>query len=43
VEVKLFLRAQPDSDLTAPVLFVIPTIDESSSLNGGDYGEFSSH
>ena len=38
-----FSQARPYGNLTALVLFVIPTIDESSSLNGGDYGKFSSY
>jgi hypothetical protein len=35
-------RVEGKTDLTAAVLFVMPTIDESSSLKGGDYGKFSS-
>jgi hypothetical protein len=36
-------RSDSKINLTARVLFVIPTIDESRSLNGGDYGKFSSY
>ena len=38
-----FSQARPYGNLTALVLFVIPTIDELSSLSGGDYGKFSSY
>jgi hypothetical protein len=30
------------TNLTQPVLFVIRTVDDSTSLKGGDHGEFSS-
>ena len=36
-------RADSKINLTACVLFVIPTIDDSRSLNGGDYDKFSSY